>query len=321
MSDSIDVSLIIPTWKVPGLVESAIASALATTDLNVEVVAVDDASPDDTFAVLQRLAAADPRIVVDQLAANGGPSAARNRAIALSKGRFVAVLDADDTIAPDRLAYLVSVAEKNAADIVVDNMLEVDEAGRRLGDHAFLRSEDFAEPRDIDLETWIAFNQPMKTGDCLGYLKPLIRRSAIEKFAARYDEALRNSEDYYFVAYMLAAGARMTYVPEAGYRYRRSSASTSHRLQPSHTKALLDAEERFRTLFFNTLSPEGQSALVRRERGLRDVDQFVLTLEAVKSKKIRDVPRLLASDIRASTFTLSTFAKIAMRKALRLKLN
>jgi hypothetical protein len=69
------------------------------------------------------------------------------------------------------------------------------------------------------------------------------------------------------------------------------------------------------------LSPAEQSALVRRERGLRDVDQFVLAVEAVKSKKLRDVPRLLASDIRASTFTLSTFAKIAMRKALRLKAN
>ena len=321
MSDRIDVSLIIPTWKATGLVESAIASALASTDLNVEVVAVDDASPDDTFAVLQRLAAADPRIVVDRLSTNGGPSAARNRASARSRGRFIAVLDADDTIAPERLAYLVSIAERNAADIVVDNMLEVDEAGQRLSDHAFLRSEGFAEPRGINLETWIAYNQPMKTGDCLGYLKPLIRRSAIEKFAARYDEALRNSEDYYFIAYMLAAGARMTYVPEAGYRYRRSSASTSHRLQPSHTKAWLDAEERFRTLFFDTLSEDEQAALVRRERGLRDVDQFVLTLEAVKAKKIREVPRLLASDIRASTFTLSTLAKIAMRKALRLKLN
>ena len=321
MSGSVDVSLIIPAWKAASFIERAITSALASTDVSVEVVVVDDASPDETFAILQRLAAADRRIVVDRLPVNGGPSAARNRAMALASGRFIAVLDADDTMAPGRLAYLVSVAEKNAADIVVDNMLDVDAAGQRLGPHAFLRSEAFAEPRDLDLETWVAFNQPMKTGDCLGYLKPLIRRSAIEKLAARYDEALRNSEDYYFVAHMLAAGACMTYVPEAGYLYQRSAASTSHRLQPSHTKALLEAEERFRTLFFNTLSPAEQSALVRRERGLRDIDQFVLAVEAVKSKKIRDVPRLLVSDIRASTFTLSTFAKIAMRKALRLKTN
>jgi succinoglycan biosynthesis protein ExoO len=317
MSDGIDISVIIPTWKAEGFIESAVSSALASRDVSVEVVIVDDASSDATFSVLQRLAGSDDRIVIDRLPANRGPSAARNRAIRLSNGRFVAVLDADDTISPQRLAYLASVAERNDADIVVDNMLVVDEAGRQIGERPFLRSEEFAEPRDIDLATWIAFNQPMKTGDCLGYLKPLFRRSALEKFAAHYDENLRNSEDYYLVAHLLAAGARMTYVPEAGYLYRRSTASTSHRLQPFHTKAWLDAEERFRALFFNTLSPPEQSALIRRERGLRDVDQFVLAFDAVKAKKIRDVPKLLVSDIRASSFTLAMFARIAVRKALR----
>ena len=159
----------------------------------------------------------------------------------------------------------------------------------------------------------------MKSGDCLGYLKPLLRRSAMEKFAARYDEKLRNSEDYYLVAHMLAAGARMNYVPEAGYLYRRSADSTSHRLTPEHTSALLEAEERFHALFANTLTPQERSALVRRERGLREVDQFVRALDAVKARKLREVPRLLASDVRASTFTLATFAKIAMGKALGMK--
>ncbi|HEY7800610.1 MAG TPA: glycosyltransferase family 2 protein [Hyphomonadaceae bacterium] len=320
MSSKVDVSVIIPTWKAAGFIGRAVRSALASTGVNIEVVAVDDASPDDTFDVLKQLATTDPRVVIDRLPANAGPSAARNRAIALSNGRFIAILDADDTMTPDRLAYLVSVAQRNEADIVVDNMLEVDEAGDRISKYAFLSGENFEEPDDVDLETWIYFNQPMKSGDCLGYLKPLIRRSAIERLAARYDEKLRNSEDYYLIAHLLAAGARMSYVPEAGYLYRRSEDSTSHRLDPSQTRALLDAEERFHTLFSNTLTPQERSALARRERGLRDVDQFVRALDALKTRKIREVPRLLASDIRASTFTLATFAKIAMGKALGMKL-
>jgi succinoglycan biosynthesis protein ExoO len=321
MSDKrIDVSVIIPAWKAEAFIDRAIASALASAGVSVEVVVVDDASPDDTFNVLKGIAAKDARVVIDRLPVNSGPSAARNRAIALSKGRFIAILDADDAMTPDRLAYLVSVAERNEADIVVDNMLEVDEAGERIGKHAFLSGENFEEPDSVDLETWIFFNQPMKSGYCLGYLKPLIRRSAIERFATRYDEKLRNSEDYYLIAHMLAAGARMSYVPEAGYLYRRSEDSTSHRLQPFHTQALIEAEERFQALFAATLTPQEQSALARRARGLRDVDQFVRTLDAVKTRKIGQVPRLLASDIRASRFTLATFAKIAMGKALGMKL-
>lgn len=313
---AIDVSVIIPAWKAGGFVERAIASALASTGISIEVIVVDDASPDDTFSVLQRLADADPRIVAERLAVNSGPSAARNRAIELSSGHYVAILDADDAMAPERLAALTALAEETGADIVVDNMIEVDEAGRRIGARPFLNSAAFAEKRAIDLVTWIAFNQPMKSRDCIGYLKPLIRRSAIDRLVARYNSTLRNSEDYYLAAHMLAAGARMIYTPNAGYLYRRSAASTSHRLQPTLTKALLAAEARFFTLFANTLTPEERSALVRRERGLRDVHQFVSALDAVKTRNLRTVPRLLASDFHASAFTLSTFAKIAMGKAL-----
>lgn len=321
MSDKqIDVSVVIPAWKAETFIARSISSALASRDLNVEVVVVDDASPDDTYGELQRLAATDRRIVVDRLPVNSGPSAARNRAIALSKGRFVAVLDADDTITPDRLAYLLSVAEKSGADIVVDNMLEVDEAGERIDDEPFLASEAFAEPRDIDLASWIRFNQPMKGGECLGYLKPVFRRATLTRLAARYDEALRNSEDYYLVAHLLAAGARMTYTPEPGYLYQRSAASTSHRLQLEQTQAWLDAETRFRTLFGNMLTPEERSAQNRRERGLLDVHQFVGALDAVKAKNAKAVFNNLAADLHASAFTLSTFAKIAMGKALRRKL-
>jgi succinoglycan biosynthesis protein ExoO len=281
---------------------------------------VDDASPDDTYGALQRIAAADPRVVVDRLPINSGPSAARNRAIALSKGRFIAVLDADDAVTPDRLAYLVALAEKSGADIVVDNMLEVDEAGERINDRTFLRSLAFTEPRDIDLATWIRFNQPMKRGDCLGYLKPLFRRTTLDRLAARYDETLRNSEDYYLVAHLLAAGARMTYTCEPGYLYQRSTSSTSHRLQPAQTQAWLNAEARFQMLFGTTLTPEERMAQSRRERGLLDVHQFVGALDAVKAKNARAVFDNLASDLHASAFTLSTFAKIAMGKALGMKL-
>ena len=321
MSDKrIDVSVIIPAWKAETFIDRSISSALASDGVSVEVVVVDDASPDDTYGALQKIAAADPRVVVDRLPANSGPSAARNRAIALSKGRFIAVLDADASVTPDRLAYLVSLAEKSGADIVVDNMLEVDEDGERIHDRPFLRSVAFAEPRDIDLVTWIRSNQPMKRGDCLGYLKPLFRRATLNKLAARYDETLRNSEDYYLVAHLLAAGARMTYAPEPGYLYQRSTASTSHRLQPAQTRAWLQAEARFQTLFGNTLNPEERSAQSRRERGLLDVHQFVGAMDAVKAKNAKAVFNNLASDLHASAFTLSTFAKIAMGKALGVKL-
>jgi succinoglycan biosynthesis protein ExoO len=317
-STVVDVSVIVAAWKAAGFVDKAIASALSSTGVRVEVIVVDDASPDGTAEVLRRLAAADRRVIADRLAVNSGPSVARNRAIELASGRYVAVLDADDGVTPDRLARLVGLADASGADIVIDNMTEVDEAGRRLG--PFLKSEGFAGARDIDLAVWVALNHPMKSNDCLGYLKPLIRRSTLVETGVRYDPALRNSEDYYFVAQLLASGGWMTYTPEAGYLYRRSASSTSHRLKPPETSAWLEAEDRFHRQFAGRFSAKAEDALAVRGRVLRDVHQFVVALDAMKTRRMGTFLGVLASDLRASAFTLSTLAKIALGKAMRRKL-
>ncbi len=314
MTAAPEVSVIIPAWKAGAFIRRAIDSALASTGTTVEVIVVDDASPDDTFAVLQSLSASDARIRIDRLDRNGGPSAARNRAIELSNGRFIAILDADDAIDADRLARLVSEAERTAADIVVDNMIEVDAEGRRLGELDFLRSGQFYQPRVIDLKLWIDFNRPMKSGDCLGYLKPLLRRETLDRLAIRYDPALRNSEDYYLIADLLAAGARMHYIPLAGYRYTRAAGSISHRLKPSDTVAWLATEQAFRARHERGMRSLDRGALDERMRLLRDVDTMVRAVEALKARKLLDFAKLLANDPHGGAFTLGWFAKIAAGK-------
>jgi succinoglycan biosynthesis protein ExoO len=319
MSD-LDVSVIVATWKAAAFVERSIGSALASTGVSLEVIAIDDASPDGTFAKLQQLAASDSRIRIARLIENSGPSIARNRAIDMAGGRYIAILDADDEIEPGRFATLVAHADSAKADIVIDNMQEVDEQGKPLSSEPFLKSEEFRHAREVSLKTWIAFNQPLAGGDCLGYLKPLIRRSKLNELGIRYDAGLRNSEDYYLVARLVAAGARMSYLPEPGYRYTRSAGSISHRLKPENTHALVEAEARFQSEFKGRLSPEEAAALARRARGLRNLHQFVSATDAVQKGKPGAFIGLLASDMRASSYTLGMFAKIAAGKILKRKL-
>jgi succinoglycan biosynthesis protein ExoO len=317
---SVDVSVIVAAWKAAETIEQAVASALASVGVSVEVIVVDDASPDETMDILRRMSAADARVIAESLSVNSGPSAARNRAIDLARGRYVAVLDADDALMPERLASLVAIADRSLADIVVDNMIEVDEAGRRIGDAPFLKSQAFALAHDITLSEWIRFNQPFKRGGCLGYLKPLISRLKLSATTAIYDSALRNSEDYHLLAHLLASGARMTYTPEAGYIYRRSASSISHRLRAEQTRALLEAEDRFQARFAGSLSREERALLRDRKRGLRGLHQFVCSVDAMKAGKPATLASLLASDLRSSAFTMSTFARIAMGKVLRRKM-
>lgn len=319
MTAQIDVSVIIAAWRAGGFIDKAIASALASTGVTVEVIAVDDASPDDTFAILSRIAQADPRVIALRLDKNAGPSGARNRAIEAARGRYVAVLDADDVIAPGRLAELVALADEQQADIAVDNMLNVDEAGQTLADNPFLKSSDFAKARTIDLATWIRFNNPMAGGDTLGYLKPVIRRAKLLDSGVFYDTALRNSEDYYLIADLLAADANMAYTPSTGYLYTRSSSSTSYRLKPEQTQAWLDAEARFVTRHGSRLTTEERAALAVRKRTLRNVDNLVAVTDALKARNIVKTGQLLASDLSGAAYTLGTLTKVAAGKALKRK--
>lgn len=319
MTSQVDVSVVIAAWRASAFVEKAIASALASTGVMVEVIVVDDASPDDTFATLSRIAKSDPRVTALQLNQNSGPSGARNRAIEAARGRYVAVLDADDTILPDRFAELVALADGKNADIAVDNLLNVDEAGAKLADNPFLKSTEFAKSRTIDLATWIRFNNPMSGGDTLGYLKPIIRRSKLLETGIVYDTALRNSEDYYLIADLLAAKALMVYTPSTGYNYTRSSSSTSYRLKLEQTQAWLDAETRFVARHSAHLTSDERAALSVRRRTLSNVDNLVAVTHALKTKNLGMTAKLLASDPQGAGYTLGTLAKVAAGKALKRK--
>jgi hypothetical protein len=109
----------------------------------------------------------------------------------------------------------------------------------------------------------------------------------------------------------------MRWTPEAGYLYQRSDASTSHRLKPEQTAAWLVAEDDFQARYRTTFSAKARDVLRMRKRLLRDVDQFVRAVDAMKARKAVTLAGLLAADPRASAFTLSMLTRIAFGKLTR----
>src|SRR5579863_5910854 len=96
------VSVIIATYNMGQYLRVAVQSVLAQTYPSVEVQIVDDGSTDETPQIMQQWAG-DPRVRLYRQA-NAGQARAKNRAVELSRGRFVAFLDADDAWNPDKLA-------------------------------------------------------------------------------------------------------------------------------------------------------------------------------------------------------------------------
>src|SRR5262245_2837185 len=127
-----DVSFIVAAYNVAPYIEAAVASALVQTGVSVEVIVVDDASSDETASKAAAMAMNDPRVRLIRRETRGGPSAARNAAMDAAAGSWLAILDADDLITPERTTRLLELATATAADIVADNFERMTDDGRHL---------------------------------------------------------------------------------------------------------------------------------------------------------------------------------------------
>ena len=107
-----------PVYKVEGYVGRAIESIQAQTFTDWELWAVDDGSPDNSGAICEQYAEADPRIRVLHKE-NGGAPSARNMAMELAAGKYFYFMDSDDWAEPEMLSDMVALAEQNDSQMVV----------------------------------------------------------------------------------------------------------------------------------------------------------------------------------------------------------
>ena len=110
------VSVCIPTYQGAPYIEAAIRSVLAQTYTNFELIVVDDASPDNTCAVVERIQ--DPRLRIVRHATNAGAEGNWNRCLAEARGKYVKLFPQDDLLHPDCLTKQVKVLESDAIDAV-----------------------------------------------------------------------------------------------------------------------------------------------------------------------------------------------------------
>lgn len=126
------VSVLLAAYNAAATVDETVASALAQTHHDLELIAVDDGSTDDTPERLAAWAARDPRVRLLRQR-NRGVAAARNHALREARGEFIAPLDADDLWAPAKLERLVArLRAAPAAGLAYSGWVVVDPAGRPL---------------------------------------------------------------------------------------------------------------------------------------------------------------------------------------------
>ena len=117
MTDKL-ISVIIPVYKVEKYLEECVDSIISQTYENLEIILVDDGSPDKCPDLCDRYKETDGRIKVIHKE-NGGLSSARNAGIDICSGEYIAFIDSDDRIAEDYMEKLCSAIETENADIAM----------------------------------------------------------------------------------------------------------------------------------------------------------------------------------------------------------
>jgi succinoglycan biosynthesis protein ExoO len=279
MSERPDVAIIMANCNGARFIDAAIESVRRQTLASWELIVVDDASSDDSVVVAEQSAGGDPRIKIVVQHVNRGPAAARNRALDLVTARWIAIVDSDDLIPPQRLQSLLRRAHITGAAIIADSLLEFSTKSRP---RPFLPAWLSEETSWISLESFVRSNCLYSRVPALGYLKPMIRMDIIRELGLRYDESLRIGEDYHFLIRLMARGYRLLLEPASYYFYRKHDSSISHRLRESDIIALIAAEHRFteRDIPF---APPVQAALRRRQRTLQSFQAYDNVINAIKS--------------------------------------
>ncbi|WP_018426042.1 glycosyltransferase family 2 protein [Hoeflea sp. 108] len=273
-----DVSFVIAAYNAELTLGRAIDSALAQQGVSVEVVVVDDRSTDGTLEIAR--AHSDPRVRVVALKSNCGPGGARNAGLDAALGRWVAVLDSDDTVRPERLAAMIACAEKRGAAMAVDNLEVIREDGTTLD---VMFSGDFLEGLgQLSLADFIAGNLVFESTFNFGYMKPIFLRGYLDGHGLRYDESLRIGEDYVLLASALARGGGCAVEPAVGYSYHVLQGSISRVLKLPHVEAMQRADRIFAEV--NSLDVAAREAFTLRTRSLEQAATFLSLVEHIKSR-------------------------------------
>lgn len=277
------VSIVVANYNCEAYIAQSLSSALNQSLKDIEIIVVDDNSTDNSREITHEMASKDSRLKIINLEVNMGPSGARNKALEIAQGDWIAIMDSDDLMHPDRLTKLLLTAKEHNADIVVDDLIIFSENEASTA-YNYLQCEH-GSPYWVSLPEYVSsnsFNTRNRSG--YGILRPLIRTKLIQASQTVYDESLTNSEDYDFIVRLMLAGATYLITPYAGYYYRKHSASISYRLDIDMLENMYTADQKIRSLISSD-NAELIIAVENRHQSIKNMLSFQKSIEALKQRQ------------------------------------
>jgi glycosyltransferase involved in cell wall biosynthesis len=267
------VSVIIPAYTAAAYIKEALDSVLAQAGADVEIIVINDGSPDtDT---LERVLDPYRERIIYLKQENGGVSSARNKGILAARGEWLAFLDADDLWMPGYLEQQLAFVRANpSVDMVFPNSVffgDTADAGRCTMDLSPVDGE-------------ITFLKTL-AGECTITYCALVRREIIIR-AGLFNTALRGSEDFNLWLRILRLGG-IAYQRTPLHRYRRHDASLTSDTLWMAQRILESIQHSEETI---PMSEEEHRAA---EKHRRNIKLEIALLEGKAAFKTKDWPRAM----------------------------
>lgn len=210
------ISIIVPVYKVEPYIRRCVNSLLAQTYKDLEIILVDDGSPDNCPVICDEYAQKDHRIKVLHKE-NGGLSSARNSGMDICKGEYIGFIDSDDYVEPKMYENLMRVIEVQNADIAMCGCKIVSESGEIIGNDNF--EENAVYPIDEIISKFVL---TLKTASW----NKLYRASSIKD--AQFPDGRIHGEDLVFIMNFLTPATTLATTSYLGYNYikRENSITT-----------------------------------------------------------------------------------------------
>lgn len=198
------VTVLLPAYDEAKVIEGSVRSLLRGEYTNLEVLVVDDGSRDDTAAIVERIAATQPRVRCVRKA-NGGKASAANLGIRRARGEIIVAVDADTVVAPDAIRRMVAHFADPEVTAVCGNV----EVGNVTSLLTAFQAIEYVTSQNFDRRAFAALN-------CVGVVPGALgawRRDAVVAVGGYSDATL--VEDADLTITVLRAGGTITYEPRA----------------------------------------------------------------------------------------------------------
>ena len=243
------ISVIIPVYNVEKYIRKCLDSVVNQTYKDLEIIIVDDGSPDNCGAIIDEYAKTDGRIKVIHKP-NGGLSAARNDALKIATGEWIAFVDSDDWCELDMYEKVIRVADKEDADIVIFNPFrnydDREEVLRAFPYDFVTEDRDFIH--GLQLSALSRHLTPISTRWSQGFpWDKLFKRSLVYENDLTFDVTVRANEDVIFDIRAFQFAKKVAYTNETLYHYRDNPNSIGTKYSPDR----FDIDRQIYKVMFN----------------------------------------------------------------------